>query len=211
MKKLLVFPGTFDPFTVGHASLVKRALSFADEVVIAIVPNSEKHFLFSPEKRLEMISEYYKEEERVKVMVYEGLTTDLCEQLGATAILRGVRTVKDLEYEEWLADGYRRLSGIETIVLFTEPQYASINSTLVREMIKYNKSLEGLITITDCFLCHRIARTGTCHTATVAKAPDGRICHQSALCRYCQRRKAGGSSHQEYALTTRSPLYLYHS
>ena len=82
MKKLLVFPGTFDPFTVGHASLVKRALSFADEVVIAIVPNSEKHFLFSPEKRLEMISEYYKEEERVKVMVYEGLTTDLCPPSG---------------------------------------------------------------------------------------------------------------------------------
>lgn len=145
MKKLLVFPGTFDPFTIGHASLVKRALSFADEIVIAIVPNSEKHFLFSPAKRQEMISAYYKEEERVKVMVYEGLTTDLCEQLGATAILRGVRSVKDLEYEEWLADGYRRLSGIETIVLFTEPQYASINSTLVREMIKYNKSLEGLI------------------------------------------------------------------
>ena len=145
MKRILVFPGTFDPFTVGHDSIVRRALTFADEVVIAIVPNSEKRFLFSPEQRQEMIANYYTKESRVRVMVYDGLTTDLCAQLGATAILRGVRTVKDLEYEEMLADGYRRLSGIETVVLFTEPQYASINSTLVREMIKYGKSLEGLV------------------------------------------------------------------
>lgn len=145
MKRTLVFPGTFDPFTVGHDSLVRRALTFADEVVIAIVPNSDKHFLLPAEKRQELIQKYYKDEPRVKVMVYEGLTTDLCEQIGATAILRGVRTVKDLEYEEMLADGYRRLSGIETVVLFTEPQYASISSTLVREMIKYGKSLEGLV------------------------------------------------------------------
>jgi len=145
MKQLLVFPGTFDPFTVGHDSLVRRALTFADEVVIAIVPNSEKRFLLPAEKRQEVIQKHYKDEPRVKVTVFEGLTTDLCEKLGATAILRGVRTVKDLEYEEMLADGYRRLSGIETIVLFTEPQYASISSTLVREMIKYGKSLDGLV------------------------------------------------------------------
>ena len=145
MKRTLVFPGTFDPFTVGHDSLVRRALTFADEIVIAIVPNSEKHFLLPAEERQALIQDYYKDEPRVRVMVYEGLTTDLCEQIGATAILRGVRTVKDLEYEEMLADGYRRLSGIETVVLFTEPQYASISSTLVREMIKYGKSLDGLV------------------------------------------------------------------
>ena len=145
MKRTVVFPGTFDPFTVGHASLVKRALTFVDEVIIAIVPNSEKHFLLTAEKRLEIIGDYYREEPRVKVRLHEGLTTDLCEQEGAVAILRGVRTVKDLEYEEMVASAYRRLSGIETIVLFTEPQYADISSTLVREMIKYGRPLDGLL------------------------------------------------------------------
>lgn len=145
MKRTVVFPGTFDPFTIGHASLVKRALTFVDEVIIAIVPNSGKHFLLTAEKRLEIIGSYYRDEPRVKVRLHEGLTTDLCEQEGAVAILRGVRTVKDLEYEEMVAGAYRRLSGIETIVLFTEPQYADISSTLVREMIKYGKPLDGLL------------------------------------------------------------------
>lgn len=136
-----IFPGTFDPFTVGHESIVRRALSFTDEVIIAIGINEQKHSLFPVAKREQMIRDYYKDEPRVKVMSYSNLTVDFAHEVGANTIIRGIRTVKDFEYEETIADINRKLTGIETIFLFTEPDLASISSSIVRELMKYNKEV----------------------------------------------------------------------
>ena len=136
-----IFPGTFDPFTIGHESIVRRALTFVDEVIIAIGINEQKHSLFPVEKREQMIRDYYKDEPRVKVMSYSNLTVDFAHEVGANTIIRGIRTVKDFEYEETIADINRKLTGIETIFLFTEPDLASISSSIVRELMKYNKEI----------------------------------------------------------------------
>lgn len=136
-----IFPGTFDPFTIGHESIVRRALTFIDEVIIAIGINEQKHSLFPIEKREQMIRDLYKDEPRVKVMSYSNLTVDFAHEVGANTIIRGIRTVKDFEYEETIADINRKLTGIETIFLFTEPDLASISSSIVRELMKYNKEV----------------------------------------------------------------------
>lgn len=136
-----IFPGTFDPFTIGHESIVRRALTFTDEVIIAIGINEQKHSLFPVAKRKQMIRDYYKDEPRVKVMSYSNLTVDFAHEVGANTIIRGIRTVKDFEYEETIADINRKLTGIETIFLFTEPDLASISSSIVRELMKYNKEV----------------------------------------------------------------------
>lgn len=136
-----IFPGTFDPFTIGHESIVRRALTFTDEVIIAIGINEQKHSLFPVAKRKQMIRDYYKDEPRVKVMSYSNLTVDFAHEVGANTIIRGIRTVKDFEYEETIADINRKLTGIETIFLFTEPDLASISSSIVRELMKYNKEI----------------------------------------------------------------------
>lgn len=136
-----IFPGTFDPFTIGHESIVRRALTFVDEVIIAIGINEQKHSLFPVAKREQMIRDFYKDEPRVKVMSYSNLTVDFAHEVGANTIIRGIRTVKDFEYEETIADINRKLTGIETIFLFTEPDLASISSSIVRELMKYNKEV----------------------------------------------------------------------
>ena len=136
-----IFPGTFDPFTIGHESIVRRALTFTDEVIIAIGINEQKHSLFPVAKREQMIRDYYKDKPRVKVMSYSNLTVDFAHEVGANTIIRGIRTVKDFEYEETIADINRKLTGIETIFLFTEPDLASISSSIVRELMKYNKEI----------------------------------------------------------------------
>jgi pantetheine-phosphate adenylyltransferase len=140
-----IFPGTFDPFTIGHYSVVKRALSFMDEIVIGIGVNENKNTYFPVEKRLEMIGNFYKEEPGIKVMAYDCLTIDFAQQVGAAFIIRGIRTVKDFEYEETIADINRKLSGIETILLFTEPELSCISSTIVRELLSYNKDISRFI------------------------------------------------------------------
>ena len=136
-----IFPGTFDPFTIGHESIVRRALTFTDEVIIAIGINEQKDSLFPVAKREQMIRDLYKDEPRVKVMSYSNLTVDFAHEVEANAIIRGIRTVKDFEYEETIADINRKLTGIETIFLFTEPELASISSSIVRELMKYNKEI----------------------------------------------------------------------
>ena len=125
MKKA-IFPGTFDPFTLGHHSIVKRTLTFMDEVIVGIGINEGKHCLLSVEKRVEMIRQLYADEPRVKVMAY---------------IVRGIRSVKDFEYEEGIADINKKLSGIETIFLFTEPELSSVSSSVVRELLHYGKDV----------------------------------------------------------------------
>ena len=144
MKKA-VFPGTFDPFTLGHHSIVKRALAFMDEVIIGIGINENKHCLLPVEKRVESIQELYADEPRVKVMAYSGLTVDFAHEHGAEVIVRGIRTVKDFEYEEGIADINRKLSGIETVFLFTEPEYSAISSSVVRELLHYGKDVSAFL------------------------------------------------------------------
>ena len=140
-----IFPGTFDPFTIGHYSIVTRALTFMDEVTIGIGINENKNTYFPIEKRVEMIQKLYKNEPRIKVMSYDCLTIDFAQQVDAQFIVRGIRTVKDFEYEETIADINRKLAGIETILLFTEPELTCISSTIVRELLSYNKNISMFI------------------------------------------------------------------
>ncbi len=140
-----IFPGTFDPFTIGHASVVTRALTFMDEVVIGIGINENKNFYFPTQKRLQMIGDLYRENPRIRVMSYDCLTIDFAREVDAQFIVRGIRTVKDFEYEETIADINRKLAGIETILLFTEPELTCVSSTIVRELLTYKKDISQFI------------------------------------------------------------------
>lgn len=144
-RRIAIFPGTFDPFTLGHQALVSRALGLFDEVVVAIGINDAKHTLFPLEERMEAIRGLYHDEPRVRVVSYDTLTVDLAETLGAGFILRGVRSVADFEYEKTIADVNRRLSGIETVILFTEPEYAHISSSVVRELLRFGKDVSAFV------------------------------------------------------------------
>lgn len=136
-----IFPGTFDPFTVGHYSVVRRALTFIDEIVIGIGINDNKNTHFPIAECEAMIRDLYKDEPRVSVQAYDSLTIDFARQVGANLIIRGIRTVKDFEYEETIADINRKLTGIETILLFTEPELSCVSSTIVRELMGYGKDV----------------------------------------------------------------------
>ena len=140
-----LFPGSFDPFTLGHKSIVDRTLQFAEEVVIAIGVNAGKKSMFLLEERMAQIQKVYADEPRVKVASYEGLTMDFAESIGATAMVRGVRTAQDFEFERMLADVNRKLTGIETILLITEPQYSAISSSVVRELLSYGKDVKDFL------------------------------------------------------------------
>lgn len=144
-KRRALFPGTFDPFTIGHESLVRRALDCADEVVIAIGVNDAKKSFFPLEKRIEMIRELYAHDSRILVESYDCLTIDFAQQINADFILRGIRSVIDFEYEKTIADMNRTISGIETFLLFTEPELTHISSTLVRELLRYDKDVSAFV------------------------------------------------------------------
>lgn len=144
-NKTAIFPGTFDPFTRGHYSVVERALNLFDEVVIAIGINALKKPLFTADERVEMLRRLYADEPRVRVVVYSGLTVDLARECNARYILRGVRSIIDFEYEKSIADVNREISGLETILLFTEPQYAHISSSVVRELMSYGRNVEAFL------------------------------------------------------------------
>lgn len=140
-----IFPGTFDPFTVGHEPVVRRALTFVDELVIGIGVNDNKRSHYDVERRLQTIRSYYRNEPRVQVEAYTDLTIDFARRVDAQLIIRGIRTVKDFEYEETIADINRKLTGIETILLFTEPELTAVSSTIVRELIKYGKDVSQFL------------------------------------------------------------------
>ncbi len=144
MKKA-IFPGTFDPFTIGHYSVVRRALTFMDEITIGIGINESKRTWFPTEKRVEMIRKLYVGEPRIKVEAYNGLTVDFARLRGAQFIIRGIRTVHDFEYEETIADINRKLAGVETILLFTEPELTSVSSTIVRELLQFGKDVSDFL------------------------------------------------------------------
>jgi len=143
--KRAIFPGTFDPFTIGHYSIVKRGLHIFDEIVIGIGHNQSKKTLFSIEKRMEMIQNAFVDEPRVKVTAYSTLTIDFATEVEAGFILRGLRSVGDFEYERTIGDNNRILSGIETVILFTEAEYAHISSTVARDLISYGKDISSFL------------------------------------------------------------------
>lgn len=145
MKKTALFPGTFDPFTIGHQSLVNRGLDLMDEIIIAIGINDKKLTYFSLEKRIKAIKCLYRNDPRVNVLSYNSLTVDFATEVGAQFILRGIRTVNDFEYEKSIADVNRKLSGIETFILFTEPEHTHISSSIVRELLHYGKDISQFV------------------------------------------------------------------
>jgi len=137
MKKIAVFPGSFDPFTIGHEGIVKRALSLFDEIIISVGANPLKTNYFSLETRKEIILKVFKDEPGVKVDHYEGLTVDYCRRHGARYILRGLRTAADFEFERAIAQSNKVLeSEIESVFLLTVPEHAHVNSTIVRDIIR---------------------------------------------------------------------------
>ena len=143
--KVAIFPGSFDPFTVGHASIVERGLPMFDRIVIGVGVNDSKRSLLTPEERVEAIRKLYEEEPRIKVVSYNDLTVDLVRREGAQFILRGLRSVKDFEYERDIAAMNNRLSGVETVLLFTEAHYSDISSSVVRELIAFGKDVSEFI------------------------------------------------------------------
>ncbi|MBS4062950.1 MAG: pantetheine-phosphate adenylyltransferase [Chitinophagaceae bacterium] len=137
MQRICLFPGTFDPITVGHLDIIYRSLDLFDKLYIGIGRNANKAPMFSEEQRLQWINEIFQEEKRVEAVVYEGLTVDCCKDVNAKFILRGIRYVNDFEYEKAIADMNRSLDhDIETIFLTCLPQYTSVASTLVRDVIR---------------------------------------------------------------------------
>ncbi len=137
MKRICLFPGTFDPLTLGHTDIIERALPLFDKLVIGIGRNSNKKPMFSEKQRLKWIKEIYKGNPKVDAIAYDGLTVDCCRQVGARFILRGIRYVNDFEYEKAIADMNRMLvPDIETIFLTCSPLYSTISSTLVRDVIR---------------------------------------------------------------------------
>lgn len=145
MERTALFAGTFDPFTKGHHALVLRALAIFDKVVVAVGRNMGKKCLFTVEQRVEAIEKLYAADKRVEVMAYDGLTMDLAKEIGTTALLRGVRNTKDFEYEREIADVNFRIGGIETVLLMSEPEHASISSSIVRELMNYGKDVTALL------------------------------------------------------------------
>lgn len=144
-KRIALFPGSFDPFTVGHAGIVQRGLPMFDEIVIGVGINENKRTLYSSEERVARIRRCYANEPRVRVVAYDDLTIDLARRCGARFILRGLRSVKDFEYERDIANMNHRLAGIETVLLFTEPQFSSISSSVVRELIAFGKDVTDFL------------------------------------------------------------------
>lgn len=136
-QRIAVFPGSFDPFTIGHLSIVRRAAELFDKIIIAIGINDKKQSTHSEQERITQIKKALKGIENIEVISYHGLTVDVCKQYDAKYLLRGVRSFTDFEYEQNMADINRKIAGIETVILFTLPEHASISSSVVRELDKY--------------------------------------------------------------------------
>ncbi|MEO6328011.1 MAG: pantetheine-phosphate adenylyltransferase [Ginsengibacter sp.] len=135
--RICLFPGTFDPVTLGHIDIIDRALPLFDRLIIGIGRNTNKEPMFSEERRLGWLREIYKNEPKVRAVTYDGLTVDCCKRNNAQFILRGIRYVNDFEYEKAIADMNRSLDGnIETVFLTCLPQFTSVASTLVRDVIR---------------------------------------------------------------------------
>lgn len=151
MKRIAIFPGSFNPFTIGHADIVRRGLALFDTVIVAIGCNAGKTTDSSVDERVSALARIYKDESRVKVVAYTGLTVDLARREGAQFILRGVRSVKDFEYERDMATVNAEISDesgtfpVETVLLVSDPRYAHISSSIVRELQAYGRDVSSYL------------------------------------------------------------------
>lgn len=140
-----VFPGSFDPITLGHYDIIERGLTLFDEVILAIGVNAEKKYMFTLKERTEFIQEAFKNEPRIKVMTYQGLTVDFCKEQNAQFILRGLRNPADFEFEKAIAHTNRKLSEIETVFLLTSSGKSYISSSIVRDVIRNGGNYKILV------------------------------------------------------------------
>lgn len=140
-----VFPGSFDPITLGHYDIIKRGISLFDEVIVAIGVNASKNYMFSLEEREQFIKEAFKDEPKIKVVTYEGLTIELCKRLDSDFILRGLRNPADFEFEKAIAHTNRTLSKIETVFLLTAASTSFISSSIVRDVIRNGGDYKQLV------------------------------------------------------------------
>ncbi|WP_047419349.1 pantetheine-phosphate adenylyltransferase [Cellulophaga sp. Hel_I_12] len=143
--KRAIFPGSFDPLTLGHSDIIQRGLTLFDEIIIAIGVNSDKKYMFSLEERQRFIKEAFAQEPKIKVLTYEGLTVDFCKKVNANFILRGLRNPGDFEFEKAIAHTNRKLSEIETVFLLTSSGKSYISSSIVRDVIKNGGDYTGLV------------------------------------------------------------------
>ena len=143
--KRAIFPGSFDPITLGHYDIINRGVKLFDEIIVAIGINSDKKYMFSLEERKQFIEDAFKDEPKVKVLIYEGLTVDFCKELGITYILRGLRNPADFEFEKAIAHTNRKMAKVETVFLLTAAKTSFISSSIVREVIRYNGNYEILV------------------------------------------------------------------
>lgn len=144
MRRAL-FPGSFDPITLGHYDIINRGVKLFDEVIVAIGINSEKKYMFSLEQRKQFIEDAFKNEPKVKVVTYEGLTIDFCKEMNIEFILRGLRNPADFEFEKAIAHTNRKLSKIETVFLLTAARTSYISSSIVRDVIRNNGDYTKLV------------------------------------------------------------------
>ncbi|MGF7139736.1 pantetheine-phosphate adenylyltransferase [Roseimarinus sediminis] len=146
MEKVAVFPGSFDPFTIGHESVLKRALPLFDKIIVMLGVNDAKKYLFPIEVRKQMIETLFAEVPAIEVSIYNGLTVDFCKQVGATHILRGLRTAADFEYERAIAQVNKKMyNNIETVFLLTLPEHTPVNSSVVRDILKHKGDISMFI------------------------------------------------------------------
>lgn len=142
-ERVAVFAGSFDPFTIGHDDIARRALRLFDRLVIVVARNPEKHYMFTAEERVEAIRKLYRDEPRVSVVAYGGMIVDIAAEVGAKFQVRGVRTTIDFEYERVAAEYNDKLGGLETVLLYSKPQYSTISSTSYRTLVYFHKDEEA--------------------------------------------------------------------
>ena len=146
MNKISVFPGSFDPFTIGHESVVLRGIDLFDKIIIGIGSNSGKSAFFCAEQRMEMIRELFDGNPKIEVMYYDDLTIDFCKRVGAKYMLRGLRTSSDFEYEKVIAQvNQAMLPEVESLFMLTLPEHAAINSSVVREIMRYGGDVSKFV------------------------------------------------------------------
>ena len=143
--KRAIFPGSFDPITLGHFDIIKRGIGLFDELIIAIGVNADKKYMFSQEERKEFITEAFRGEDKIRVMTYSGLTIDFCREVNADFILRGLRNSGDFEFEKAIAHTNRKLSDIETVFLLTSSAHSYISSSIVRDVIRNGGDISTLV------------------------------------------------------------------